>query len=55
MDSPGKMCLYVALVLFGIGAFMSGPPTSPTYPWYGRLMAAGLFFYTLSIILGGAH
>jgi hypothetical protein len=39
-----------ALVLFAIAAFFNAWTPNP-WPWTERLIAAGLFFYVLSIIV----
>lgn len=52
MTAPWKLiCLILALCMFGISAFMGGSAPAPYGPWYGRLIAAGLFFWVLSIIV----
>lgn len=52
MNAPWKLiCLVMALVLFFIGIFI-GPAPAPAPPWRSwNLIAAGLFFYMLSIII----
>lgn len=42
--------LVAAFVLFAIAGFWNPPAPSP---WFGRLVAAGLACWTLSILLGG--
>jgi len=51
MQAPWKLiCLVFALVLFAIAAFFNAWTPNP-WPWTERLIAAGLFFYVLSIIV----
>ena len=48
MNAPWKLiCLILALVLFAISAWSY----EPQGVWYGRFIAAGLFFATLSFII----
>jgi hypothetical protein len=50
MNAPWKLiCMILALCLFAIAAWATSMP-APS-PWYGRFIAAGLFFYTLSFII----
>jgi hypothetical protein len=53
MDAPFKLiCLVLALVFFAIAAFMTWAPAPYAGgPWHGRLIACGLFFGTLSLLL----
>jgi hypothetical protein len=57
MNAPWKLiCIILAMLLFGIGAFASffPYPASPNNPPSWRtngLMYAGLFFYMLSLIV----
>jgi hypothetical protein len=45
------VCL--ALVLFGLAAFAGPWSQAPQEPWYrGKLIAGGLFFWTLSTFFG---
>lgn len=51
MSAPWKLiCLILALVLFGLAAFISWAPAGYA-PWHGRLIAMGLFFATLSFVI----
>jgi hypothetical protein len=51
MQAPWKLiCLILALVFFGISAW-SAAWVAPQNYWYGRFIAVGLFFYTLSILI----
>jgi hypothetical protein len=55
MNAPWKLiCLVLALLLFGIAAWSASwtvpSPNSPVL-WWGRFVAAGLFFATLSFII----
>jgi hypothetical protein len=48
MNAPWKLiCLILALVLFAISAWSY----EPQGVWYGRFIAAGLFFATLRFII----
>ena len=53
MNAPWKLiCLIVALVSFAFAAFTAwGPSNAPYAPWHGRLIAIGLFFFTLSYVI----
>jgi hypothetical protein len=53
MEAPYSLiCLVVALVLFGIAAFVYRDPQPAPSPWgWGRFIAAGLMFYMLSILV----
>jgi hypothetical protein len=53
MNAPWKLIsLVIALVFFGIAAFMTWAPAPYSDgPWYGRLIACGLFFGTLSLLI----
>jgi hypothetical protein len=45
-----EFCLILAILLFGIasvGAFRAPDP----WPWHGRLIASGLFFWSLSTVI----
>ena len=42
--------LVFAFVLFSIAALWNPAPPSP---WFGRLVAAGLAFWVLSVLLAG--
>lgn len=42
--------LVFAFVLFALAGFWNPPAPSP---WFGRLVAAGLAFYVLSVLLAG--
>ena len=44
--------LVFAFVLFVIAAVWQPAPPSP---WFGRLVAAGLACWVLSVLLGGMH
>src|ERR1700722_8567 len=49
MNAPWKLiCLILALVLFAISAWAYEPTGGQ---WHGRFIAAGLFFFTLSMII----
>jgi hypothetical protein len=50
MNLPFRaICLVISLVFLGIAAFMTWAPTPYSDgPWYGRLIAVGLFFFVLS-------
>jgi hypothetical protein len=47
---PNLILLVFAFVLFAIAGFWNPPAPSP---WFGRLVAAGLAFWVLSVILAG--
>jgi hypothetical protein len=50
-QAPWKLvCLILAMLLFGLSAWAASW-TAPQDYWNGRFIAAGLFFYTLSILL----
>jgi hypothetical protein len=56
MNAPWKLiCLIFALGCFFFAALAAGPwamaPAPTYYPWSGRLVALGLFFYMLSLIV----
>jgi hypothetical protein len=48
----GTILLVFAFVLFVIAAVWNPPAPSP---WFSRLVAAGLAFWVLSLLLGGLH
>jgi len=47
----GLIFLVVALVLFGISAFIN----QPYEVWRWRLIPGGLFFWVLSVLVSGVH
>jgi hypothetical protein len=50
MNAPWKLiCLIASLILFAIATW-GGIWPDPN-PWWRRLIAAGLFFYILSLII----
>jgi hypothetical protein len=51
MNAPWKLiCLVLALVFFAFGAFFGAWLPAP-WPWTNRLIAAGLFFWVLSLVV----
>lgn len=51
----GTICLVVALVLFGLAAFVGAVVADGTRVARFNLVAAGLFFLTLDLLIGSGH